>query len=221
MLVEINENFTAKDKRIITNDWNDYFKSLKRYKILSIKNRVGPLIVGIYLKMGRLGKYYTPVYSVHNLCNEITFANGALSLTLGIEKKIITPQKHNEMYIQEAQSLEKQAYIPLNGDVTIDEIINGYKRFFKESYWSRLEYEDFALICGLTKDKKRIESALNLVYDELKLWEDSRFTRAGGFENWFKDLEQRVWNPERLSQIAESELKKHKLEKLPVREILF
>lgn len=218
MLAEINENFTAKDKRIITNDWNDYFKCLKRYRVLDICNRLGPLIISIYLKMSKASMFYVPSFSVHNLCREFD----ALTVTLNIQGKVIKPQKHNEMYIQEAQSLEKRAYIPLEGNVHIDEIINGYKKFFETPYKTNFtEYEDMALICGLTKDKKRIESSLNLVYSELKSWENVYFEEFNGFENWFKDLEQRVWNPERLSQIVESELKKHKLEKLPVREILF
>ncbi len=126
MLVEINENFTAKDKRIITNDWIDYIKSLKSYKNMYICNRLGPLVIGIYLKMGRLSGYYTPLYAVHNLSKVYE----VLIVTLGIQGKVIKPQKHNEMYIQEAQSLEERAYIPLKGNVHIDEIINGYKKFW-------------------------------------------------------------------------------------------
>ncbi len=222
MLVEINENFTAKDKRIITNDWNEYFKSLKRFKILALKNRVGPLVVGIWLKMGRLGACYKPVYTVHGLCRETPYADGALTLTLGLEGRRISPQEHNAVYIQEAQELKKKAYIPIEGDVRIDEVIDGYKRFFKTPFKSGYrEYQDFVLICGLTRERKRIEEALNFVYNELKTWEDWRFGGPDGFENMFKNLEQRVWDPDELERVVESEIIKHKLEKLPVRKILF
>lgn len=222
MLVEISENFTAKDKRIITNDWNEYFKSLKRFKILALKNRVGPLVVGIWLKMGRLGAYYTPTYIVHNLCREYTYRQGALTMTLDFGERTISPQEHNNVYIQEAQNFEKKAYIPLAGDISIDEAIDGYKRFFKTPFKSGYkEYEDFVLICGLTRDKKRIEDALNFIYNELKTWEDWRFGEPNGFWDMFKDLEQRAWEPDELERIAAAEIIKHKLEKLPVRKILF
>lgn len=222
MLVEISENFTAKDKRIITNDWNEYFKSLKRFKILALKNRVGPLVVGIWLKMGRLGAYYTPTYTVHNLCREYTYRQGALTMTLDFGGRTISPQEHNNVYIQEAQNFEKKAYIPLAGDISIDEAIDGYKRFFKTPFKSGYkEYEDFVLICGLTRDKKRIEDALNFIYNELKTWEDWRFGEPNGFEDMFKDLEQRAWEPDELERIAAAKIIKHKLEKLPIRKILF
>ncbi len=108
------------------------------------------------------------------------------------------------------------------GDVSIDEIMDGYKRFFKTPFKSGFtEYEDFALICGLTRDKKRIEDALNLVYSELKTWEEGHFRREGSFENMFNNLERRVWEPDELERIAASEIIYHKLEKLPVRKILF
>lgn len=104
--VENNENFTAKDKRIVRNDWNNYFKSLKRYRDAEISNRLGPLVISIYIKMGRLSSSHIPIYSVHNLCRE--FPYNTLIASLYLEGELISPQKHNSVYIQEAQELEKK-----------------------------------------------------------------------------------------------------------------
>ena len=161
-------------------------------------------------------------YIVHNLCREYTYRQGALTMTLDFGERTISPQEHNNVYIQEAQNFEKKAYIPLAGDISIDEAIDGYKRFFKTPFKSGYkEYEDFVLICGLTRDKKRIEDALNFIYNELKTWEDWRFGEPNGFEDMFKDLEQRAWEPDELERIAAAKIIKHKLEKLPIRKILF
>ncbi len=220
MLKEISGQYTTKDKRIIIKDWEDTLKPLKKYKNLSINNRVGPLVVGIYLKMGRTSAFYTPIYYVHNLCR--VFPPQALTVTLRIEGKMISPEKHNEMYITEAEALKKQAYIDIDGDLDIDKIITGYERYFiSPNLTSYIEYEDLALLCGWTKDVKRIEYALNLVYDKLKLWPEERyFAEYKGFENWFRDLEKRVWSGNGLNHIVETELVNHKLIKIPERKIL-
>lgn len=218
MLEEISGQYTTKDKKIITNDWEAVLKPLKKYKNLYINNRIGPLVVGIYLKMGRLNTFYTPIYYVHNLCR--TFP--CLTLTLSIEGKMILHEKHNQMYVSEAESLVQQAYIAIDGNLSIDEIIAGYERYFiSPNMTSYAEYEDLALICGWTKDKNKIEYALDLIYKKLKMWSEERyFAEDNGFENWFKGLEKKVWNGNELNSIVETELIKHKLEKTPERKIL-
>lgn len=219
MLEGINGQYTTKDKKTITNDWEEALKSLKRYKNLYINNRVGPLVVGIYLKMGRLNTYYTPIYYVHNLCR--TFPQ--LTLTMSIKEKMIPTEKHNEMYMREAESLAKQAYISIDGNLNINEVIAGYERYFiSPNMTSYVEYEDLALICGWTKEAKKIEYVLNIVYNELKSWPEERyFAEFDGFEKWFKSLEKKVWDGDKLRSIVESELMKHKLVKIPERKILF
>lgn len=220
MLEEITEQYTAKQKRIITNDWRDALPSLGKDRNLYLYNRVGPLVVGIWLKMGRLSGFYCPLCCVHNLCNEFPYPG--LTATLRIEGDMIRPDQHNQMYIKEAESLMQKAYIPLDGDLSIDVIIEGYERYFKNpSVFTCLEYEDFALICGWTKDKNRIQYALKTVYEELSLWSEERyFSKEGGFQNWFRMLEERTWDGDKLNQIYEKELVYHKLTKIPVRNII-
>lgn len=218
MLEEFNEQYTTKDKKNITSDWEGTLTSLKRYKNLDIINRVGPLVVGIYLKMGRQNDYYTPIYYVHNLCREFP----CLTSTLNIKGKMITPENHNQMHIAEAENLAQRAYIPIEGDLCIDEIIAGYERYFRApNLTSYMEYEDLALICGWVKDANRIEYVLKLIRKQLKFWPEERyFVEDGGFEKWFGNLEQKVWNSNELSTIVEAELIKHKLMKIPERKIL-
>ncbi len=108
LLVEINENFTAKDKRIVRKDWNDYFKSLKRHRDVEICNRLGPLVISIYIKMGRLSSSYKPIYSVHNLCRE--FPYNTLIASLYLEGELISPQKHNSVYTGSARNRRKSLY---------------------------------------------------------------------------------------------------------------
>lgn len=189
MLEEIGKQFTAKDKRNITNDWEDTLKPLKRYKNLDLINRIGPLVVGVYLKMGRINTYYTPIYYVHNLCREFP----CFTSTLNIKGRMISPEKHNQMYVVEAEELTHKAYIAIDGNLSIDEIIAGYEKYFiSPNLSSYIEYEDLALVCGWLQVASKIEYVLNFIYQRLKLWPEERyFSESGGFEKWFNNLEKK------------------------------
>jgi len=56
-------------KKQIINDWQKIFPELKKQGSISLDNRLGPLITGIYIKVVR-NTYYTPIFYVHNLCRE-------------------------------------------------------------------------------------------------------------------------------------------------------
>lgn len=219
MLEEFNKQFTTKDRKIITSDWREALGALKVYKTLYVNNRVGPLVVGIYLKIASSRDYYIPIYHVHDLCRKFP----QLILSLSIKGKMIPIEKHNEMYRQVAEELAEQAFISFDDNLSIDEIIAGYERYFiSPNLTSTVEYEDLALICGWTKEAKKIEYVLNLIYNELKTWSEKRyFSEYKGFENWFKNLEKKVWNGDELHSVVESELIEHKLLKVPERKILF
>ena len=220
MLEGIDGSFTAKDKRAITKDWELALKHLKKFKNMHMINTVGPLVVGVYLDMARFNKYYIPKYFVHNLCREFP----AFTSTLRVKGKMITVEKHEEMYMREAEFITEQAFIPISGDLKIDKIIAGYERYFTAPNPTAItEYEDLALLCGWFKDHKRIEYVLNIVYNELKSWPEERYfvREYGSFEAWFKNLEERVWKGDELDSIFASELMRHKLTKIPERKILF
>ena len=210
--------YTKKDKAVITRDWESQFKEFKKYKPLTISNRVGPLVMNIMLKMSRAGNFYTPVLYVHNLCREFP----CFTLTLRCKAGIVSPEQHNKIYIDEAIKVKNESYIPVNGDITIDTVIEGYERYFKNPIMdSYLDYEDLVLFCGWTGQADKIEYTLKLVYKELKKWPQERFfSQSGGFVNWFQQLEKNAWEGDLLNKIYEAEYKKHKCEKIPEREII-
>lgn len=215
--------YSAKDKRILMNDWEKALNQpLTRVKRLKLGNRIGPLVVCVYLSMASYSLYYVPEYAVHNLCREFP----CMTATLHIEKGTIRPEKHNERYIEAAEAIKEEAYIPLGGDLSIDQIISSYERYFEKivsvNYPGHFcEYEDLVMVCGWTRVAEKIEYALKRVYDDLKVRPEGFFSRAGGFENWFKNLEKLAWDGDRLDEIFRQELVKHKLENIPERKILF
>lgn len=214
----LGEKYSNSDKTIITRDWASEFPMLKKYKVLDINNRVGPLITGIYLKVVR-NYIYTPTFYVHNLCREFP----CFTSTLRIKYQSIEPFQHNNIYKEVAENFKNNLYIPLEGDLSIDDIIEGYKKYFKNPCRATyFEYEDLVLICGWTRQASKIKYALETVHNELSSWpEDRYFKDFGGFKNWFNDLEKRAWSGEHLDEIYKSEIIKHKAEKIPERKILF
>lgn len=48
-------------KKQIINDWQKIFPELKKQGSISLDNRLGPLITGIYIKVVR-NTYYTPIF---------------------------------------------------------------------------------------------------------------------------------------------------------------
>jgi hypothetical protein len=212
------EKFDDKDKRRVFSDWAALFPSMKRYKTRTMCNRVGPLVISMSLDMYRPYNY-TPKYSVHNLCREFE----ALTATLRLQELYITPERHEERYRGAAKSLIERAYIPIEGDMHIDEIIEGYVRYFSQPIIDTfIDFADLAWVCGWTRRSDKIEHALKTIYDSIQPWKDRRYFTAvsGSFENWFKEVESRAWDGDKLNEIYEAELVKHKLEKIPVRQIL-
>lgn len=215
--------YTAKDKRIIMKDWEEALNQpLSRVKRLELGNRIGPLVMGVYLNMASYSLYYVPEYYVHNLCREFP----GMTVTLHIKKSSIDPEKHNERYIKAAEAIKEEAYIPLGGDLSIDQLISCYERYFEKlasvKYPGHFcEYEDLVMVCGWTRIAEKIEYVLKRVYKDLKVRPEGYFKDDGGFENWFKKLEKTAWDGDRLDEIFRQELVEHKLESLPERKILF
>lgn len=218
---EFDRTFTSKEKYKMVKDWLELFLSLKKYRAMSIGNRVGPLLVGIHLETIR-GRSLRTTYAVHNLCA------GHECITITLEKQYsgITPDTYEEKYQIAAKSLIDQGFaIPLEGDLKIDEVIAIYEKFFGEEklVHTLAERMDLPLICGWTGQKDRIEYALKLVYDDMIQREQMKrwFREPGSFEKWFEELEEKAWNYEERREVYEQELITHKLQKLPERKLIY
>lgn len=106
--------------------------------------------------------------------------------SLEIERRSMDMQMHEIYSEQIAQQLIQKAYIPLQGEVTFEDVKNGYERYFKNpNKGTIVEYEDYVYISSWTRKKELFDNALHTVYNELKSWPEERyFVRDGGFKNW-------------------------------------
>lgn len=117
------------NKTKITNDWQKYCPELRKLRMLDIDNRVGPLVIGFYLQVIGDGTIYMPLYKVENLYSHYS----VLPSSLEIEGRTMDMQTHEVYSEQVAQQLIEKAYIPLQGEVTFENIKNGYERYFVQA----------------------------------------------------------------------------------------
>lgn len=203
-------------KKQITDDWQLFFPELRKSKLLGLDNRLGPLITGIYLKVIR-NTYYTPVFYVHNLCREYS----SLTTSLECSSETIALEKHEERYIFSAERLKDKLLIPIKGDVSIDKIIEGYKLFLSNPRRKSFEeYKDLALVCGWYGEKKILDNILDYIWDNVQREKNHPFFREDGIKGWFEKICRESNDREKLHEICEKEIKKHKVEKLPYRNII-
>ena len=181
-------------------------------------NRLGPLITGIYLKVVR-NTYYTPVAYVHNLCREYSSITTSLECT----SETIALEKHEERYMFSAERLKNKLLIPLKGDVPIDKIVDGYELFLSNPKRKSFEeYKDIALVCGWYGEKKKLDDILNYIWNNVQKDKNHPFfsVEDGGVEGWFEKICEESSDYERLHEICEKEIQKHKVGKLPYRNII-
>ena len=205
-------------KKKITDDWQQLFPELKKTKLLEMDNRLGPLITGIYLKVVR-NTYYTPVAYVHNLCREYSSITTSLECT----SETIALEKHEERYMFSAERLKNKLLIPLKGDVPLDKIVDGYKLFLSNPKRKSFEeYRDIALVCGWYGEKKILDDILEYIWNNVQKDKNHPFFRNKdrGVEGWFEKIREESSYCERLHEICEKEIQKHKVGKLPYRNII-
>lgn len=205
-------------KKKITDDWQQLFPELKKMKLLDLDNRLGPLITGIYFKVVR-NTYYTPIAYVHNLCSE----ESGIITSLECTSETIALEKHEERYMFSAERLKNKLLIPLKGDVPIDKIIEGYKLFLSNPKRKSFEeYRDIALVCGWYGDKKKLDVILEYVWKNVREDKNHPFFTCEdrGVEGWFEKIREESNDYERLHEVCEKEIQKHKVGKLPYRNII-
>ena len=175
-------------RKQIINDWQQLFPELKKTGLLSLDNRLGPLITGIYIKVVR-NTYYTPVAYVHNLCSE----ESGIITSLECTSETIALEKHEERYIFSAERLKNKLLIPLEGDVPIDKIIEGYKLFLSNPKRKSFEeYKDIALVCGWYGEKKKLDDILKYIWENVQKDKDHHFfeikteAQKGGMKKYVK-----------------------------------
>lgn len=212
--------FTRQDKKNITQDWLKQYPYMGIYKPMWLMNRVGPLVMGILLHVKSGNDNYIPTFHVHCLLRQSSF------ISLGLHNAIlgyVTLPRHEMYFLKVVDEFNERVLIPYEGNITIHQIFNGYREFKKV----------FPIFSPdiLLEEMIKLASWCNEEAMRLELLEEAEclissscnkeyLDRIGGLDNWKKKMEMESANQEELQRTFEQELIKHKLEKIPVRNII-
>jgi len=119
---------TTSLKKEITTKWSIHFPGMGIYKPMWLMNVCGPLAVGIALLVKSDKTVYEPMMHIHNLC----VPDENVSLNIPVESGLIyIKSDDDEEYINAIQDLKRDTYIPFNGDVDFDELIESLMKHYQ------------------------------------------------------------------------------------------
>lgn len=212
---------TTADKKRITQDWNELFPSLGVYKPMHLINRIGPILVGILLEVKSWNNSYIPTFHVHNLVRPFPVITLGLASTLN--RQSVSLEFHEKKHRELAKIMSKNLLIPLEGDVELDKVLSGFKKYIENpTFPFQIEvYEYMILVSAWCGNTVEVQKAIDLAKKETYNWPEHVFARIGGVESWLNKLKEEASDSEKLKKICENQVIELKVDKLPSRNILY
>lgn len=208
-----------KMKTKITDDWLKEYSSYKKTRPCLLQKRIGPLINSFGYEV-RYGTDIMMSVSIFNLSNPLDFICANLKTRPESRRKRLTWIQHEQgKYKEAAEELRQQAAIPLEGPITLSQVINAYKNYSRtESITSKRHLEDPALIAAWAGKTNLAKELL----DWAKPYYEKRFNTPSyqSTEEWYKEMLGKISDPEKLRQIVEEQVTFHKLTKIPYEELI-
>lgn len=221
MLYQNDIKIDNKMKTIITNDWLKEFRSYKKIRPQAWKKRVGPLSFGLGYDMS----YSTRVkigFSVFNLSNPLDFMCATVSVIPKSRRYAITWKQHEEgKYKEAAEELRQLSQIPIEGPVTLTQVINAYKNH-PDGYeygMSVRYFEDPPLIAGWAGKFDFAKECLDWAYPYYEKF-FSRHSDKKNADEWYQWMLAKISDPEGLRKTVEEQVIFHKLTKVPYEELI-
>lgn len=211
---------TPAAKKKITSDWNEAYSAFGVYKPLHLLRRVGPLLMGIALEKGASNDFYKPIFHVHNLSK--AFPVISLSQPKRIPNEYVQVDWHESKYAELAERLKEQAYLPLSGDVTLTEVINGFYCYLQNPLtpFEPDVYKDLAMICGWAGALERAEEVVVESERAMKKWPANVLNQIGGLNAWLEDVRALSHHGAKLTSTCEKEIGSHKLDGIPACQLI-
>ncbi|MDG1436494.1 MAG: hypothetical protein P8P83_01745 [Rickettsiaceae bacterium] len=218
------EAMTPKDQRAITRDWEELVPYMKRLnsKPMGLYRRLGPILITIYLVKNRSATNYKP----HLCCQTLMCTNPFIGyMTLQLSSAVpggasyISLHTHNADYKKAFAALESQATFQLKQEITLREVVAAYRNYILEEDCNfSSEIYDQALIPAWAGEHELAKESLEWAIehqDKVLPWNMMRFHNLKDGNEWISDLRKKIANPELLRETVKSEVKRHKLEKIP------
>ena len=162
--------------------------------------------------------------SVFNLANPLDFRCANLLIKPKSRRSSVTWKEFEDgKFLEAINEIKELAAIPLEGDLTLSQIINGYKNYTGHVVSSR-HFEDPALIAAWAGRPEVAKDCLEWGLAGVKeKYGDHGIYKNGSsmtIDNWYTDMQAKIANPEQLRQDVEDQITHHKLTKVPRYDII-
>jgi len=208
-------NWTTAEKSKILNDWLFFFPDLARRKPKTVLKRlVGPLCLSLSFKMTTsMGADYKVYYSIHNLTYISDYMISGLS---SIPLDIMYFYEHEAKYKKYVEKAKTEAFVPLSGPVTLDDVFAGYNKAARRPYEVRVP----TLVAAWAGEPEKAQEYLE--WGRNKLIGDQTYLglKLQEIDKWYEEHQKLIANPEVLRANARAEAKKFKLEFAPYQDIV-
>lgn len=199
------------------------FPAMGRYRPMWLLKRNGPVLVGICLSGNRDNTAYRIIAHIHNLARPTGFVSLQLHNPLinkkGTYREELTLKSHDKEFLEAAERLKRQSLFPLSEDLSLSNLLSACSRYVGSrnlvAETPMFIYEDVITLlswCGkLSIAKRKLGDYVKIMAD----WDDDIFRHEGGRIAFFDRLVEIIEYPSKLEEIAEEEIRKLKLERIP------
>ena len=217
------KKFTRAMKKEFTRQWAELFPSMGIYKNMWLMNILGPIAVGLLLEVKSGNDMYYPTLHLQSLALKTDDIYLNAEITDGFED--ISSYSPPDKYIKVAKRLEEQTIVPLEGDVTLKDLIKSFKAYSMRKYYEADIPETLEImmyLAGWAGDEAIIKEVHAFVKTRAKyLLKTNNFASQQKCDEWYEDLVTQTKNREVLQARVEEQIVALKLDHLPRRKILF
>ena len=211
----------------ITNDWLKEFPEYKKSSSCSMDKIIGPIVMGIGYEVC-YSTEYRPGSSVCNLLNAPKDTYAALSKHPKSRRSSLTWEQHEKgLYLEAVQELKNDGPLPLEGPLTLSQVLDAYTQYHGTEGFFRHELEDpvlYALWAGKHDLAKELFHEAVPIFrkeiDEKLAYNQTNPGRYKDPENeytqWIAMMNDLLIKPkDYFDQKLEQEIIRHKLDKIP------
>lgn len=209
------QKLTPAIKNKITADWKTAFPAFGIYKPMHLLRRSGPLVVGILLERNSNNDSYKPIFHIHNL--SYPFPVVSLGLPSQVPNVYVHVEWHDKQYSDLTNQLKSIAYLPLSGEISLNEIFSGFYSYLQgnKNPYEPNAFRDLALICGWCGNFELVVRVLSDAKNTMTKWPAAVLKQLGGLDEWASKINALANNRRALEMTTIEETTKHRLSDIP------
>lgn len=210
---------TRAGREKIARDWKARFPEFCLYEPMHLLKRCGPLLIGILLERSSSNDDYLPIVHIHNLAE----AREGISLTAATELRTprtnapdwIKVRDHDRRFENVADRLEQQAPLPLEGAITLQQVLGLYDRHLRSARFPTEEYGDTVTLPAVLGEGELALQRLDVAVAAIRSWPPEILEDIGGLDAWKERYESLISNPGVLKKIVADSVESLGLDRVP------